>query len=29
VTPLIRAARPADLPAAYELLSLCFPDAAA
>jgi ribosomal protein S18 acetylase RimI-like enzyme len=27
VTPLIRAARPADMPAAYELLSLCFPDA--
>ena len=27
MTPLIRAARPADMPAAYELLSLCFPDA--
>ena len=25
--PLIRAARPADMPAAYEVLSLCFPDA--
>jgi len=24
--PLIRAARPADMPAAYEVLSLCFPD---
>lgn len=27
MTPLIRAARPADLPAVYDLLSLCFPDA--
>jgi len=27
MTPRIRAARPADMPAAYELLSLCFPDA--
>ena len=27
MTPLIRAARPADMPAVYELLSLCFPDA--
>jgi predicted N-acetyltransferase YhbS len=25
--PLIRAARPADMPAVYELLSVCFPDA--
>ena len=27
MTSVIRAARPADMPAAYELLSLCFPDA--
>jgi ribosomal protein S18 acetylase RimI-like enzyme len=27
MTPRIRAARPADMPAAYELLSLCFPGA--
>jgi len=27
MTPLIRAARPADMPAVYEVLSLCFPDA--
>jgi len=27
MTPLIRAARPADMPAVYELLSLCFSDA--
>jgi predicted N-acetyltransferase YhbS len=26
MTPLIRAARPADMPAVYEVLSLCFPD---
>jgi predicted N-acetyltransferase YhbS len=25
--PIIRAARPADMPAVYELLSVCFPDA--
>jgi ribosomal protein S18 acetylase RimI-like enzyme len=27
MTPLSRAARPADMPAVYEVLSLCFPDA--
>jgi predicted N-acetyltransferase YhbS len=27
MTPRIRAARPADMPAVYELLSACFPDA--
>jgi predicted acetyltransferase len=26
MTPLIRAARPADMPAVYGLLSICFPD---